>query len=355
MSRWQYLAKFPLPLGQIAAPPEADIDQHWAAAFRPPGQPVLPPARQPIGSVFPVELAEVLPVAESDIDQHWAAAFRPPSQPVLPARRRPPESPPWLPPDMDTVLVPRRMGWFRPPSQPLILPRRLAAALHPECEPNPFRGRYYLDARGKYRVFGAAEYRFYRSNSAPPAEGDSPYATSSTLPHEPADAFADGTWYLSVSWFNGVLDSGFLPLGDGGETYLRLDLSGGEEVTSPPAGPLDWRLELRPSGVVRVHGLYWQTGTLRADTWAIAYTVNGSTPAAGSPDVTEAIAAVGMAVLSYDLPAQANGTTVKVRLQTRRDSSYSEDSTVNTATADAAGPAAPPAGDRWPGNLPEDL
>jgi len=63
----------------------------------------------------------------------------------------------------------------------------------------------------------------------------------------------------------------------------------------------------------------------------------------------------GLAVLAYDLPAAADGTTVKVRLQTVRDTTYSEDSTVKTATADATGPAAPPAADRWVGGLPEDL
>ena len=214
------------------------------------------------------------------------------------------------------------------------------------------RGKYYFDARGKYRVFNAAEYRFYRDNSAPPAEDDSPFATNATLPHEPADVYADGTWHVSVSYFNGVIDSGFLPIGAKGETYLRLDLAAGVETGSPPTAPGDARIENIGGGVVRILAYLVDTAADRAEQWAIAYSTDGSTPAADAPDVTQAIGDDTLAILDYDLPAQSNGTTVKVRLQTRRlDGSwvYSEGSTVLTITADAAGPSAPPAGENWPG------
>ena len=202
---------------------------------------------------------------------------------------------------------------------------------------------YRTDARGLYRVFNPTVYRFYRSTTAPPVEGDTPFATNASLPHEPADVFGNGTWYLSVSLFNGIYDSGFLPVGAMGETYLRLDLAGGAEVVSPPAGPLHWHLQVMASGVVRIVAVYIQAGAERAVDWAFAYTTNGSTPATDTPDVTVAMDAADLTVLSYDLPGQANGTTVKVRLQTRRfddpSYTYSEDSTVETATADASGPA----------------
>jgi len=224
------------------------------------------------------------------------------------------------------------------------------------------RGRYYHDARGLYRVFNAAGYRFYRSNSGPPAESDTPFATNATLPHEPTDTYADGTWYLSVSYFNGVLDSGFLPLGPHGETYLRLDIAAGAASGSPPMGPNDWRLEAQAAGVVRVLGVYFESGDDRADEWAIAYTTNGSTPPADTPDVTQTMAG-GLAVLAYDLPGQSHGTTVKVRLQTRRNDGtaeapdwvYSAASTVLTLSADATGPSAPPSAADWPGQLPEEV
>ncbi len=174
-----------------------------------------------------------------------------------------------------------------------------------------FRTRFYHDGRGKYRVFNAAEYRFYRSNSAPPAEGDTPFATNATLPYEPSDTYTDGTWYLSASYFNGVIDSGFLPIGPHGETYLRLDLTGGEETDSPPAGPNDWRLELTAGGVVRVVGMYYELGDARAEQYAVAYTTDGSTPPADSPDVTLDMQAGGLALLSHDLPAQASKSGCK--------------------------------------------
>ena len=211
-----------------------------------------------------------------------------------------------------------------------------------------FRRRYVVEARGLWRIFGPAVYRFYRNQARPPRQGDTPFATSATLPHEPADAFADGTWYLAVSWFNGVLDSGFLPLGPSGETYLRLDVASGAAETSPPAGPVDVRLEARAGGVVRVIAYALRAAAAGAEEWAIAYTTNGSDPPADTPDVTQAMREGVLDVLAYDLPAQGDGVTVKVRVQTRRndgsvdvpDWTYSEGSKILTMAADAAGPTA---------------
>jgi hypothetical protein len=222
--------------------------------------------------------------------------------------------------------------------------------------------RRYLDGRGKYRVFNAVGYRFYRSNSGPPAETDTPFATNATLPHEPADAYADGTWYLSVSYFNGVIDSGFLPVGPNGETYLRLDITAGAVAGSPPNPANDCQLEVRAAGVVAVLAAYYQADTLMAEEWAVAYTFDGSPPPESTPDYTVAMDAQGLCVLEYDLAAQAHGTTVKARVQTRRNDGgwiYSEGSAILTATAYTPGPGAPDDAEpedleRWSGRLPED-
>lgn len=218
--------------------------------------------------------------------------------------------------------------------------------------------RHYFTGRGKYRIFNTAAYIFYRSNVGPPTEADALYESSATLPATPATTFANGTWWISVAYFNGVIKSGFLPLGPNGETFIRLDIAGGVVAASPPQPPGDWRLEVRAGGVIRVVGFYLQADSNRATDWAITYTTNGSTPGtppAVSPTVTVLMPTRGLAVLSYDLPAQANGTTVKVRLQTKRSTAYSENSVVKTAIADAAGPSAPIVGQRWPGRLPESL
>ena len=225
----------------------------------------------------------------------------------------------------------------------------------------PPRPRRYLDARGKYRVFNAAGYRFYRSLDVPPLEGSTPFASSGSLPHTPAETFSDGAWFLSLSYFNGAIDSGFLPLGPAGETYLPLNVSGGAATVAAPLGPLDWRLEAAAGGVVRIVGVYFQTGGGRAGQWSIGYTVDAGDPPADAPDALEEMPSSGLAVLSYQLPAAADAATVRVRLQTRRNGgtisvpswSYSQASTVKTIAADAAGPAAPPAADRWAGELPE--
>jgi len=214
------------------------------------------------------------------------------------------------------------------------------------------RGSYILDARGLYRIFNAAEYRFYRSSTGPPAESDSPFATNASLPYTPADVFADGIWWLSVSYFNGVLDSGFLPLGPRGETYLRLDLAGGAETDGPPPGPQGWHIEQLAGGVVRVVGVYFDSAAERADSWTIAYTTDGDDPPEDTADVVETMEGTGLSFLAYDLPAQPAGTTLKVRLQTRRDGVYSEDSTVEQLVVETQVPVPPIDGEHWPGRLP---
>lgn len=209
-----------------------------------------------------------------------------------------------------------------------------------------FRGRHYADHRGRYRVFNPAVFRLYRSNTGPPLESDTPFETSATLPFQSVATFGNGTWWLSMSRFNGVLDSGFLPLGRGGETFLRLDIVGGAEVSGPPNPPSDFRLIQLAGGVVQVRAFYWQPGGLRAVEWAITLTTDGSTPVeppAVSPTITKAMPNSGLAVLTYDLPAEADAIVVKVRLQTRRllpAISYSEDSAVLSETVDRSAASA---------------
>ena len=220
--------------------------------------------------------------------------------------------------------------------------------------------RRYVTARGLYRVFRDAEYRIYHSTSGPPVEGGA-YTEYPTLPV--VLAFGGiAKHYFSVSYFNGVIDSGFLPLGPRGETYILLDIQAGVLIPNKPHAPDDFRLEQRAGGVVRIHGLYIESGSLRATEWAITYTTNGAepgTPPAVSPTVTRTMPTSGLAILAYDLPAQANGTTVKVRLQARRNDSgtwvYSDNSTVLTLVVDTVGPTAPVDGQRWAGRQPEDL
>lgn len=344
----------PWPIAPVCVDPGSPttwrVPTGWL--FVPP-EPVRRPPRRPDGGQAYPGNPDDWPTPEVITVDKWYRRV------VDPVRRPPPwptggaveQSPPELFP-FEARFFP-----FPPIANPL--PRAQLWRQRPAdvVDPGPWRTRHYLEARGKYRVFAPAVYRFYRSNTGPPSEDDAPFATSATLPSTPADTYADGTWYVAVSYFNGLYDSGFLPIGPHGETYTRLEIAGGAVAGNPPAGPADWRLQPRPGGVVRVLAMYWETGVLRAGQWSIGYTVDGSDPAEDTPDQTQEIAAAGFAVLEYDLPAQADGTTVKVRLQTRRNDGddetpawvYSDDSTIQTATADAAGPSAPPSADRWPG------
>lgn len=207
-------------------------------------------------------------------------------------------------------------------------------------------------ARGLYRIFNTAGYRFYRSNVAPPLASDTPFATHATLPYQPTSTYADGTWYVSVSYFDGVLDSGFLPVGPHGETYKVLTIASGVQLPTPPGTPYGTTLKQLAGGIVQIIGYYAATpdGPNRATQWAIAYTVDGSTPASGSPTITPSMgnSAGNMgarAVLTYRLPAQSNGTTVKVLLQVRRPISggysYSPAAPVLSTVVNTSGPSAP--------------
>jgi hypothetical protein len=217
--------------------------------------------------------------------------------------------------------------------------------------------------RGLYRVFNTAGYRFFRSNVAPPATTDTPFATNATLPFTPASTYADGTWYLSMSYFDGVLDSGFLPIGPHGETYLVVEIAGGVAVGTRPSMPTGANLRALAGGVIQINAYYSGTAdaalAAAATQWSIAYTTDGSTPASGSPTITPAIVPGPLNQLAYNLPAQADGTTVKVQLQTRRPIGgglylYSLPSTVLSAVADAIGPTAPLTLTAWPGALPQE-
>jgi len=213
-----------------------------------------------------------------------------------------------------------------------------------------------LDGRGLYRIFNAAEYRLYRSNSAPPAESDTPFATTASLPYTPDDTFADGTWYLSMSYFNGVLDSGFLPVGPLGETYIKIVVDSGVIATTPPNGPLNWHLELLPAGVVRVIGVGCQSDEYAPDEWAVFYAVDG-----GSDVEVNSTFSQPYSVLDSMIPAQADAAVVVVGVKTRRNDGttgsptwvYSDAQATQSVTVDAVGPTAPAGGDDYPGPVPE--
>ena len=205
----------------------------------------------------------------------------------------------------------------------LIIP----AAVFP---PNLMHHKYRIEMRGKHRIANTAEYRFYRTLGAAPGEGDIAFDTNSTLPHTTSGvAWPDGRWFVAVQYFNGYVLSGFFPVGLNGEPYIILTIVSATSQTRAPDRPFGCSLILRPNGVIRIRAFYVQSNAAaRADSWFITYTVDGTIPghSGGGPGTTVTVTPMpttGLAVLTYDLPAQGHGTTVWVRVQTSRSGTKS--------------------------------
>lgn len=211
--------------------------------------------------------------------------------------------------------------------------------------PRP-KTEYRSDFRGLHRIFDEAEYRFYRSNSAPPDEDDSPFATAATLPDTPTDTFADGTWYLSMSYFNGIYDSGFLPLGDNGETYKTIVIDTGAALPEKPPAPVSAWLDPRSGGARAVsHAILAEDGETYE--FAVAYTTNGSDPPEDTPDYT-ATATAPSPIYTRNFTSLADGVTLKIVVQIRRNDGDDEtpdwvysDPVTASLTIDADGPDGP--------------
>ena len=252
--------------------------------------------------------------------------------------------------------VPESFPVFRSPDPPP--PRRfrgVATGLHPIVT----RAKRRATFSGVYRVFNDAEYRAYRDDSGPPDEGDIPIGASSNLPFTPEVTYGDAIWRNSLAFFNGIFTSGFLPLGERGETWLELEIVAGAEKARPPAGPVlealqgpgAWRAYDIKGGIVRILGTYRQAAGPQATHWVLTYTTDGTDPVAApgtggtQTRVTQALGGGFWHPLEYELPAQDDETVVKITLQMGRQVGetwyYSENSETYTVTVSTAGPAAP--------------
>lgn len=216
-----------------------------------------------------------------------------------------------------------------------------------------------MDARGQYRVFNAAEYRYRWNNARAPSLIDPIDETKATLDLTTAATFADGIWRFAVTFFNGIYDSGFLPVGPFGEPYLILTIDGGVVIGNPPQKPDSWSLRVvgnnpASTGVVWVDGFYTELGALRADEWYVEF----STDQVSWTPATQAVPAIGVAVLRKDIPSSwSDGAEVFVRVRMRRDDSgtwiYSDGiDDVRSIIVNGEGPTAPLGGDQFTAPLP---
>jgi hypothetical protein len=185
-------------------------------------------------------------------------------------------------------------------------------------------------ARGLFRIFNDAIYRLYYQSS-PAAPGSTPDATSSTLPY--SVSLADGTWYLSASYFNGVYDSGFLPLGAAARPYQIVTLVGGVVIASPPPAPLSLELAETAPGVVTVTATATDPGNV-GDLW---YLTTNVTPAT----YTKSVSAGALAIFRYSLPAVSAGTMVNITLCLQNSGGSNSAAITASITTASGGPTAP--------------
>jgi hypothetical protein len=235
---------------------------------------------------------------------------------------------------------------------------------------------YEQDLLGHWRIFNTPEYRFYRSNVAPPLETDTPFATSASLPDTPPDTYADGTWYLAVSLFDGAIDSGFFPIGPNGEPYITVTIVDEKIVgTQAPNPPISWHLEQRGGdGDVWLIATYFKGNAPQADQFTYKWTSDGTTPSDPTYNPVDlnptdekyvgktTITTEALAVLEKLLGTYADGKTITAKCATARQDvdGFSVAwlvSTFETKTlvVNTVGPTAPVAADAWPGRTPEQL
>lgn len=211
-------------------------------------------------------------------------------------------------------------------------------------------GRRENKAIVRYRVFNSAEYRIYINTSAPPQPGDTPTLTTASLPYEdPGTTFvAPNKYYISMSYFNGVYDSGFYPIGPAGESYLILDLSVTPVVTtSRPLNPqyatAFIRYDVYGTFIATLQATYFEEGDNRATEFAAWYSYSGY-PSDGesSPDYTATIDDNGIAVMEWSgVTGSVYPATAYFRVKTRRLIAedtyvYSKTGVLASCTADAS-------------------
>jgi len=203
-----------------------------------------------------------------------------------------------------------------------------------------------IAARGLFRIFNAAGYRLYKSSALPLSLADL-WSTVSTLPATPG-AVADGTWYFGVSYFDGVYDGGFAPVGPNGEPYLTAVIASGAATPPPPAAPLSLILSEDAPGVCGVTATGPQLAAAALPyQWQLSYTVNGG----AATVLAYPYAAGGVAVLAVELPAQAPASVIAVSLVIQRNDGTagspvwtSSAAATASLTLAAAGPSPPLAG-----------
>lgn len=219
------------------------------------------------------------------------------------------------------------------------------SALVPSRDGMPsWRKRHATQVRGLSRVFNAAEYRFYRKDGSAPVPGtDSPHATASSLPDTPAGAWSDGDWYVTVTYFNGIIESLPKLQGPDGTAAKRLEISGSLEVDAAPGDPSEVTVSAIAGAKIRVVAIYSQARDRGRGITPTHWRLSWSGDASGSASIAFATAQNEEIRLDYEITL-SDGQSVTVVVKTGYDPGtgfVESDGVQATVTADSTGPDAP--------------
>lgn len=201
------------------------------------------------------------------------------------------------------------------------------------------------DGRNRIQDSDLVQYLLFRGvGSEPDPDSDSPFETFASLPHTTAALAISTIYFFVLRQQNdyGVVSKNI--------NSWRLELDGsGDQVAIPPSAPELVQVVPAAAGTTLVDFDYRRSldsVTARADTFAVWFTTDGSTPDTSmAADATELMTFKdNVARLRYTVVAQLDGVTVKVTVRTRNSGTPDIDSTntdVQTSIADTDGPAAP--------------
>lgn len=240
------------------------------------------------------------------------------------------------------------MAWFASFTPVLYSPRTSAmAAPRPMAPPDqgvPWRKKYQTQVRGRSRIFNAAQYRFYRKDGSVPVPGvDSAHATASSLPSTPAGAWADGDWYITVTYFNGVIESLPKLQPPDGTPAKFLEIASSAEVDLAPGDASEYSISAIAGAKIRAQAIY----SLASDRgrgvtpthWRLSWTGDAS----GSASIAFGTSQNEEVRLDYEI-SLSDGQEITLTIKTGYDpgTGFVESAGVQaTITADSAGPAAP--------------
>jgi hypothetical protein len=201
-----------------------------------------------------------------------------------------------------------------------------------------------IEAIGHFRVAdpGVEGYELYRGVNAEPDLAGAAWETFTSLPHSTASLSVGNTYRFVLRQRNryGLISEN--------TTSTVITVAGdGTQTATPPSAPTDITGLALDGGVVQISAVYTPApdGDNAATTWLVYHRTNGTNPdpATDTPAETAMVNADGLVKLTWESAAQADGTTVKVLVRTRRDGTPDADSTnstIVTVTAETSGPAA---------------